>query len=838
MRNKLFITALFALLSLCSEAAAPVKVACVGNSITAGVGVQNRDKDSYPMMLGQMLGKEYEVRNFGVSGRTMIQKERSYMKENAYRQALDYQPDILIIKLGTNDTNPDYWQYKKEFAKDMTTMIQAFRRQSPDVKVYLCYPITIYDNSRIKQQDKVLTEELIPMIDKVAKKNGAQTVDLHTPTRNRPEAYSDGLHPNEQGAHIIAKTLYKALTGKETAHEIQPFPGTKSRWKGYDRYDFAYKSRRTIVVCPRKAREGNPWIWRPAFFGAFAYADEALLKEGFHIVFHDMTHQYGSPAAVKAGTDFHHHMTTVYGLSPQVSLEGLSRGGYYALQWAIANPEKTACIYLDNPVCDMFSWPGKQRAKEWREFLKLWQLPDDLTPERFEGNPIHRLQALAAHRVPILAVCGDSDRTVPFADNMKLIREAYARLGGPVQLIMKPGADHHPHSLEQPEPIVDFIVSRQPAYRAQQHCHVRGSLQNSLIRFEREKKGRVVFFGGSITHMKGWHNLIEEQLRRRFPATDFEFIEAGIPSAGTTPHAFRMENDVLSHGPVDLLFVEGAVNDHTNGFSAQDQVRGMEGVVRHALEANPYTDIVMLHFVYDPFLRMFPQGQTPDVILNHERVANHYLIPSVDCAREVSERIAAGEFTWKDFGGVHPNRFGHKFYAAALQTLFDRMWALPAEGLSLQKHELPADKLDRYSYTRGKFIPLERAIVRSGWTLVPSWTPREKTGTREGFVNVPMLYTDRPGATFTCTFKGTAVGLFMACGPRSGTLEYSIDHGPFQSLDTYTAWSQRLYLPWLYVLAAELDNRRQHTLTVRLAAPKDGKGQGAEAVIRNIVVSE
>lgn len=836
MKHKLFVTVLFTLLAIYAEAASPIKVACVGNSITAGVGVKNRDKDSYPMMLGQMLGKEYEVRNFGVSGRTMIQKDKSYMKEATYRQALDYKPDILIIKLGTNDTNPVYWQYKDDYAKDMTVMIQAFRRQSPAVKIYICYPVTIYTD-RFSQRDSVLTTELIPMIDEVAKKNDAQTIDLHTPTQNMQDAFIDALHPNEKGARVMAKVIYKALTGKESTHEVQPFPGMKSQWKGYDRYDFTYKNKKAIAVCPKKALKGNPWVWRPAFFGSFAYADEALLKEGFHIVYYDLTHQYGCPASIKAGTDFYNNMISMYGLSAKVSLEGLSRGGYYALQWAVANPEKTACLYLDNPVCDMFSWPGRQREKLWKEFLKLWQLEDTITPETFNGNPIHHLQALAEHKVPILAVCGDSDKVVPFAENMKLIRETYTRLGGTVQLIIKPGADHHPHSLEKPEPIVDFIVRSQPAYQEKQHCNVRGSLQNSLIRFEKERKGRVVFFGGSITHMKGWHNMIQKQLEQRFPFTDFEFIEAGIPSAGTTPHAFRMENDVLSKGPVDLLFIEGAVNDHTNGFSAQDQIRGMEGVVRHARMANPYTDIVMLHFVYDPFLEMFPKGQTPDVILNHERVTNHYLIPSINCAQEISERIEEKEFTWKDFGGVHPDRFGHKYYAAAIQSLLDRMW-IPAENATLQKHEIPADMLDTYSYTQGKFIGLNEVKVKNDWTIVPSWQPKDKTGTREGFVNVPMLYSDKPGATFTYTFKGTAVGLFMACGPHSGIIEYSIDNGAFQSLDTYTSWSKSVYLPWLYVLAAELDNRQPHTLTVRFSASKNNKKKGAEAVIRNIVISQ
>lgn len=817
------------------QATPKVKVACVGNSITAGAGIKNRDKDSYPMMLGQMLGKGYDVRNFGISGRTMIQKGNSYMKEKAYKQALDFQPDILIIKLGTNDTNPVFWKYKSEYSKDMLTMIQAFRQASPSVKVYLCYPVTI-NGGKPSTRDKVVSTEVIPMINEVAEKVNASIIDLHTVTANMPEAFVDELHPNEQGAHILAKTIYKALTGKESAHEIQPFPGLKGKWKGYDCYDFTYKNKATTVVCPKKASEGNPWIWRPAFFGAFAYADEALLKEGFHVVYYDLTHEYGCPKSIRTGTDFYNNMVSQYGLSPKVTLEGLSRGGYYALQWGIANPEKIACMYLDNPVCDMFSWPGRKREKHWKDFLKRWEL-EDATPETFKDNPINHLQALANLNVPILAVCGDSDKVVPFAENMKPIRETYLKLGGSVELIIKPGANHHPHSLENPEPIVDFILRHQPAYQKKQYYNVRGSMANSFIRFEKEQKGRVAFLGGSITEMNGWRNMIQEQLKQRFPFTVFDFIDAGISSTGTTPHAFRMEQDVLSKGEIDLLFIEGAVNDHTNGFSPQEQVRGMEGVIRHALTANPYMDIIMLHFVYDPFLKMFPKGQTPDVILNHERVANHYLIPSINCAREISERINKQEFSWGEFGGVHPKKFGHKFYAADIQALWDTMWSLSPNYVR-EKHEIPAKSLDEYSYTNGKFIDLKEVRIKNDWSVIPLWQPKEKTGTRKGFVDVPMLYADSPGATFTYSFKGKAVGLFMACGPYSGIIEYSIDGKEFHELDTFTKWSKSLYLPWLYVLASELDNRETHTLTVRISKKKNPKSKGTECVIRNLVINE
>lgn len=124
---------------------------------------------------------------------------------------------------------------------------------------------------------------------------------------------------------------------------------------------------------------------------------------------------------------------------------------------------------------------------------------------------------------------------------MKIAAERYRALGGNVEIILKPGCDHHPHSLDNAEPVVDFIIRNQPDYQKKQVIHQRGSLTNSYLKFAKEKKGCVAFLGGSITEMRGWRNMIQEDLKQRFPETEFTFIDAGIPSTGSTPHAFRLK---------------------------------------------------------------------------------------------------------------------------------------------------------------------------------------------------------------------------------------------------------------------------------------------------------
>lgn len=814
----------------------PIRVACVGNSITYGAGIQNRERDSYPAVLGQMLGPSYDVRNFGFSARTMLMKgDFPYMKEKMYQEVLDYNPDIIILKLGTNDSKPQNWAHKKDFPKDMQKMLNAFKSLPASPKIYLCYPAKVH-RLQYTINDSIIVNGIIPVIRKLALKNKLDIIDLYAAMENIPGHFPDYVHPDKTGAHKMAETVYTAVTGKEARHEMQAFPGFKSQWNGCDRYDFKFRNRQAIVVVPRKAAKGNPWIWRPAFFDAFPSVDKALLEKGFHIVYYDLTHLYGSPRAVEFGTNFYHYMRDFYGLSPKVTLEGFSRGGLFALNWAMKNADKTACIYLDAPVCDLFSWPGKQRTDLWNDLLKEWGLTNTAMAH-FDGNPINNLAPLVAARIPIIGVCGDSDKTVPFDRNMDVIRSRYLALGGTVEMIIKEGCDHHPHSLDNPEPVVDFILRQQPEYKQYQHCNIRGSLQNSFVKFEKDRKGRVAFFGGSITEMNGWRNMIKQTLTQRFPYTDFEWVEAGIGSTGTTPGAFRLQHDVLSKGKIDLLFVEAAVNDHTNGFSPLEQVRGMEGEVRHALENNPETDIVMLHFIYDPFIPMFAKGQIPDVILNHERVANHYLIPSVNLAGEVAERMQDGQFTWEQFGGTHPAPFGHKFYAASIGLLFDKMWQRIPPASKIEPHDIPAEPLDSFSYYNGDFIELQEAKRDKGWKLVSDWHPDNKYDKRRGFVDTPMLEATRPGDQFTLKFKGKAIGIFCVSGPSAGILEYSVDGAPFKQIDTFTEWSPYLYIPWVYMFETELEDT-DHTLVVRMSGKKNSKSQGTECQIRNFVVNK
>ena len=188
-----------------------LKVACIGDSITEGAGVDNPTVNAYPIVLGRLLGTNYQTRNFGVSGRTMLRKgDFPYWNEAAFRNATNYAPNIVTIKLGTNDSKPQNWKYKDQFGRDLSDMIDVFANLPSHPRVFVCLPVPAY-GLQFDINPDIIKNEIIPIIKQVAKQKGATTVDLYTPLSGRPDLLPDLIHPNAAGAAIIASTLHGAI---------------------------------------------------------------------------------------------------------------------------------------------------------------------------------------------------------------------------------------------------------------------------------------------------------------------------------------------------------------------------------------------------------------------------------------------------------------------------------------------------------------------------------------------------------------------------------------------------------------------------------------------------
>lgn len=251
------------------------------------------------------------------------------------------------------------------------------------------------------------------------------------------------------------------------------FPGERTTWNGYDRFDFEVDGKPVLVVAPKQPAPGRPWVWHGEFFGHKPAPDIALLGKGFHIVYMRVPDMLGCPRAVEHWNAFYRKLTVKYGLAKKVALVGLSRGGLYCYNWAASNPQKVACIYGDAPVCDFKSWPGgkgkgKGSQRDWKLVLDCYGFKSEAEAIAYDKNPIDNLQPLAKAGVPLLHVYGDADDVVPWEENTGLVAERYRKLGGQITLITKKGVGHHPHGLEDSTPIVEFIATHAMASSEQE----------------------------------------------------------------------------------------------------------------------------------------------------------------------------------------------------------------------------------------------------------------------------------------------------------------------------------------------------------------------------------
>ena len=598
---------------------------------------------------------------------------------------------------------------------------------------------------------------------------------------------------------------------------------TSTTWNGFQRQHFTVAGRSCFITQPAFAAPGKPWVWRTSFPDFHTEVDLELLRQGWSIAYLECLDMLGCDAALDLMDQFFAHLTTQRGFSPRPALEAVSRGGLHAYRYAARHPERIACIYADTPVMDLKSWPLGWRGakKETADALKYYDFADEAALRAYRGNPVDLLEPIARAKIPLRHVISLNDRPVPPEQNTLAADRRLRELGHAIDLVkvQQGTAESDGHHFPLPEAFASarFIMAHTTVLPAsREYSDLRDGLANSLAKFQREQTGRVVFLGGSITHNPGWRDAVMRYLQQRFPNTRFEFLAAGIPSLGSVPHAFRLENDVLARGPVDLLFVEAAVNDHnydgqTN--AAAWALRGMEGVVRHVRRVNPQADVVELHFVHDQHLRTWAAGNAPYTIAAHERVAAHYGCPSVNLSREVADRITAGQFTWAgDLKDLHPSPYGQQLYANSITRLLDAAWRAPTP--EPRAHPLPA-LLDGASYDQGRFGELTDARLRQGFSLDPQWQPTDGKPTRPRYVNVPALVATTPGAEFEFDFQGTGVGLMITSGPDAGTIAFRIDGRPEQTASTVTAWSKGLHLPWALMLADGLPDG-PHTVRVRL----------------------
>ena len=236
-------------------------------------------------------------------------------------------------------------------------------------------------------------------------------------------------------------------------------------WKGYKKEDFSVNGRNSVIVYPDKPADGNPWVWRTEFFGAFDYADMDMVKNGRFVLNHAVCDMYGCPQSVEMMKEFYDYAVKTYNLSSKPSLFGFSRGGLYAVNFALRYPDCVSCLYLDAPVTDIRSWPGgllpestgdEECAKECMDWYGIKTKEEYLN---FKNSPNDNAAKIAELGIPTIIVAGQEDKTVPVKYNCEVFIRNFREnnLTTPLKVIFKPFCDHHPHSLEDPAEITEFI---------------------------------------------------------------------------------------------------------------------------------------------------------------------------------------------------------------------------------------------------------------------------------------------------------------------------------------------------------------------------------------------
>ena len=223
--KRLLLSFLLLLFLLPLSARRIIKVACVGNSITYGTGVANREQKAYPVVLQGLLGKGYQVENFGKPGATLLRRgHRPYFAQAEFRAALQFRPDIAVIHLGINDTDPRNWpNYRDEFIPDYLALIDSLRAVNPHVRILVARltPIGV-DHPRFDSGTRKWREEISQAVQQVAEIARVEWIDFYAPLVPHPDWLPDAVHPDARGAEVLAKVAYAGITGRYGGLQLPP----------------------------------------------------------------------------------------------------------------------------------------------------------------------------------------------------------------------------------------------------------------------------------------------------------------------------------------------------------------------------------------------------------------------------------------------------------------------------------------------------------------------------------------------------------------------------------------------------------------------------------------
>lgn len=483
------------------------------------------------------------------------------------------------------------------------------------------------------------------------------------------------------------------------ALQQQDWPGTVSDYHGFVRHDFEVAGVAAIVVEPHKTAEWSPWIWRTEFFDHRPMVDLALLERGYHLVHIAVGNTFGSPAAMHRFDQFYSLLQS-HGLNKKVVLEGFSRGGLYAYNWAAMNPDKVQAIYGDAPVTDFRTWPyggsgAKRSDADWSKLVSDFGFPNEAAALEYPFNPIDKLAVLATAKIPIIHVVGDADSVVPVEANTNELERRYVALGGTMSVVHKEGGDHHPHSLDDPSPVVDFILAHAgdtadcppatviPAPNTESRYMSAGWRGRSWMdQHEDGLKGvasnrpQAVLLGDSIS--QGWAGPGRQVggaggAARKRHLDQFNVVSLGISGDRTQHVLWRLDNGMFDkHKPRVVSLLIGVNN--LNGDSPSAIAQGIEKILEKIQEKAPDAVIVLN--------ALFPIGKEPSdprrekVVLINKHVstfADGQRVLWLDISSLLLLEDGTADPTKMASDSLHLAVGGYEVWAVELERVFERV---------------------------------------------------------------------------------------------------------------------------------------------------------------------
>lgn len=233
-------------------------------------------------------------------------------------------------------------------------------------------------------------------------------------------------------------------------------------WNGFKCDEFEFEGYAAKVIKPEIKTDSPRLAVKTEYFNAFPETEIELLKKGFFLSFIENNNRWGTDDDLDRKARFVRFVCEKYGTSEKCVPVGMSCGGLIAVKFAAKYPELVSCLYLDAPVVNYMSCPcgfgtGNSLSDNNEEILNALGLENLADLLAYRDMPLDKLPLLIESKIPVVLVAGDSDMTVPYRENGYYIEQAYKKAGLDIEVFIKPGCDHHPHGLENPAPVVEFI---------------------------------------------------------------------------------------------------------------------------------------------------------------------------------------------------------------------------------------------------------------------------------------------------------------------------------------------------------------------------------------------